>query len=194
MPVILFFLLSLAACRSSYTPYEATHPIDYSPMPEYEPTATPVYEPEPDHPPICDCGSFLACTIEEWLASQFFATHPPDAMHEFDTVHEVAYLQWEPEFPCTIVISTPKPVYDFSFVTVQHNAICCGYVGEALLTLDKLYPSEAVAITVAFSHYLFPRAAVMFTDVCGTRHHMYLFQNMAGGCIPPYELSHTNNP
>jgi len=114
-------------------------------------------------------------------------------MYQFETVHAATFLQWESEFPATLVIWSDEPLYNFSFVSVDHNAICCAYVREVLLTVDKLYPSDAVALTVAFSHYLFPRAGIVFTDASGVRHRMYLRQDMMGECGPGYYLVRTNN-
>jgi len=158
--------------------------------------------PEPKANELCDCSLFYARYVHELQTLKLspplnirdigpfgFGTH---FTYQFETVHAATYLQWETDWPSIIALWPDEPLHDFSFVSVNHNAICCAYVGEVLFTVDKLYPSDAVVLTVAFSHYLFPRGGITFTDANGLRHHIFLTQSMIGGCAPGFFLSRTN--
>jgi len=208
----------LAACRNlgahdHYRPeIEVICEIDNT-LPEYEPDIAPTSmpdepsyplqeseQPEPNAYELCDCGALYAHTVLELKYSPPLnirdvgpfgvGTH---FTYQFETIHTATYLQWESEWPSKIVIWPDEPVYNFTFVSALHTAICCAYVGEVILSVDKLYPSDAVILTVAFWHYLFPRGGIIFTDVSGAQHHMFLQQNMAGGCAPGYLLHPTNH-
>jgi len=184
--------------------------------PEYKPDVIhtfgqnePPSLPQEDEPPkpepreLCECGLFDAQYVEELhalLSSPPLNIRDVDPLglgthftYQFETVHTATYLQWESDWPSNIAIWSDEPLYDFSFVSVHHNAICCAYVGEVLLTVDKLYPTDVVLLTVAFAHYLFPRGGVIFTDAMGVRHHMFISESMIGGCAPGFFLSPTNN-
>jgi len=113
--------------------------------------------------------------------------------YQFETVHTVTYLEWEADRPSKMAIWSDEPLYDFSFVSVHHNAICCAYVGEIVFNIDKLYPTDVVVLTVAFSHYLYPRGGIIFTDASGMRHHMFLSKNMVDGCVTGFFLNPTDN-
>jgi len=170
-----------------------------------EPSSLPQEDvlPEPEARELCDCGLFDAQYVEELhtlLSSPPLNIRDVDPLglgthftYQFETVHTATYLQWESDWPSNIAIWPDEILYDFSFVSVHHNAICCAYVGETLLTVDKLYPSDVVLLTVAFSHYLFPRGGIIFTDAMGMRHHMFISESMIGGCAPGFFLSYTNN-
>jgi hypothetical protein len=152
--------------------------------------------PEQEASELCDCGERNAnelrwCTQpvnirESWEVDD-------DFLEGFENIHTRTYLQWDAEFPETLIIWSSEPLRDFSFVSVNSNAICCAYVGETLLTVDELHPTDAVALTVAFAHYLYPRGGIIFTDANDMRHHMFIQESMEGGCVPQYHLVYTNN-
>ena len=149
---------------------------------------------------LCDCGQFYAHELESWTSTpplNYRMSHPfgfgTHFTYQFENIHTYAYMQWETEYPDTIIIWPYEPLYDFSLISVNHNAICCAYVGDTLLAFDKLYPSDAVALTVALAHYLYPSVGIIFTDQSGTRHHMFLWQSMAGGCSPKYYVGGTDH-
>jgi len=219
--LLLLIFASLAACGYSgaYDDYlpktEVICEIDDTTS-EYEPDATPTFgqseqpslpqendTPDPKVQELCDCGLFDTYYIQELhmlLASPPLNIREVERLerstpftYQFETVHTATYLQWESEWPSTIAIWPDEPLYDFSFVAVHHNAICCAYVGETLLAIDKLYPTDVVVLTVAFIHYLFPRGGIIFTDTNGVRRHMFITESMIGGCAPGFFLSPTNN-
>ena len=197
---ILIFLVSCSG--ESETVYSS----DAEPLPnvadvQTEPSTT-VTEADstssPNNPPTEEyelCDDFLISSvppmnIRDGIGPFSFATH---WTYQFETIHTSAYLQWQADLPDTIAIWADEVVYNFSFVAVHHNAICCAYVGETLLTIDELHPQDVVLLDIAFEHYLYPRAGIIFTDAMGVRHHMYIIQSMEGGCAPAYYLSPTSN-
>jgi len=220
--LLLFMAFALLTACSYFGVNESNLPITEinceidDTVPGYTPDIAPTFGqnespslPQIDEPPVpkayelCDCGNFYAHYIYELQTLKSspplnirdvgpfgFGTH---FTYQFDTVHTATYLQWETDWPSNIAIWPDEPLYDFSFVSVHHNAICCAYIGEALLAIDKLYPSDVVLLTVAFMHYLYPRGGIIFTDVDGSQHYMFLSESMIGGCAPGFFLSPTNN-
>ena len=152
---------------------------------------------------VCDCGMFSARYMQE-LHTQLSSPsmniqevgpfgHATHFTYQFETVHTASYLQLEYEWASYLAIWSDEPIYDFSFVSVHHNAICCAYVGEVLLAIDILHPRDVVLLTVSFTHYLFPRGGIIFTDAGGLRHHMFISESMIGGCAPRFFLWPTNS-
>jgi hypothetical protein len=201
--------LFLVACNNDL-PHVSVEADNHTPevideIPQHEqdePLSQENEQPEPIIYELCDCGMFFAHEIEEFDFSspssllRIRDVEPPGPRthftYQFETVHTAALVQCEVNYPNYIVLWADEPIYDFSFVSVHHNAICCAYVGDVLLAVDRLDPRDAVLLTVAFAHYLFPRAAVIYTDSDGTQHREYIFQNMMGGCAPGFFLYPTN--
>jgi|GEM_PF-3917247 len=102
-----------------------------------------------------------------------------DFLSQFENIHTAEYLQWETEFPATLIIWPNEPLRDFSFVSVHSNAICCAYVGRSILTVDELQPSDAVVLTLALMGYIHPACGVIFTDTNGERHYKIFFQEIS---------------
>jgi len=207
MILLLSAVLLLVACGNE--PAEADVYVPFgSRVAAFEQSEPPSLPQENEPPELkayerCDCGLLSIHYLQALRAALSspplnirdvdpfgFNTH---FMYQFETVHTATYLQWETDWPSKIAIWSDEPLYDFTFVAVHHNAICCAYVGETLLTIDKLYPSDVVLLTVAFSHYLFPRGGIIFTDASGARHHMFIRESMIGGCAPGFFLSPTSS-
>lgn len=133
----------------------------------------------------------------------------PQAEHEanvaefvrgFDNVHTATYIQFEANWYSTIILWTDTPLRDFSFVSLDvagHEWTEAGQLvigtQEVLLTVDELLPNDAVVLNVAFSHYLLPHGAIIFTDEQGELRRMFIREDMRGGCYPSYRLVYDDN-
>jgi len=113
-----------------------------------------------------------------------------DFLSQFENIHTYSFIQVDIE-PRTIIIWSDEPLREISFVSLHHNAVCCAYVYEVLLTVNNFQPTDALVLTVVFEHYLLPRAGILFTDNTGVRHHMFIIESMADG--PAFILSPTNH-
>jgi hypothetical protein len=110
-------------------------------------------------------------------------------LSSFETVHEFTYLEWETDWHHTLIIWTEASVYNFSFValgfcdTVEQPY----FVHEELLTIDVFLPTDALILNVAFAHYLYPAAALIFIDGNGIQRHMFIAEDLdmqiPSGCV-----------
>jgi hypothetical protein len=140
---------------------------------------------------LCECGTNYVYELRRQTPPlNVRSLHEADDFsNEFENIHAFTYLQWESEWPSTIIIWSDEPLYDFSFVSLDNNAAMYFYVREILFTVDELLPTDAVALTVAFEHYLHPRGGIMFTDANGVKKSAFIYESMEGGCVPLLHVS-----
>ena len=119
-----------------------------------------------------------------------------EILRNFENVHKVTYTQFETNWYSTIVLWTDIPLRDFSFVSLdvaghywREDRELIIDTREVLLTVDVLLPGDAVVLNVAFSHYLLPHGAIIFTDEHGVQQRMFIIESMRGGCFPIYHLT-----
>ena len=121
------------------------------------------------------------------------------SLDEFDEIHTVTYLQFETQWYGSIMLWSDKPLWDFTFVSLDvaghywrsrqwREPELVIETKEVLLTIPKLLPTDAVVLNVAFAHYLIPHGAIIFTDERGDRWRMFVTESMAGGDVPIFHL------
>ena len=109
----------------------------------------------------------------------------------FDNVHTATYnpsaTNWR--WYDTIILWSDTPLRDFSFIILgiwdEEDGMIV-FTQETPLALDVLPPTDAVVLNVAFSHYLRPQAAIMFTDAYGVQTRMFIHQNMGDDGCPSF--------
>jgi len=115
---------------------------------------------------------------------------------DFARLHEASYFQFELEDRegNRLYFWADEPLRDVRFVSLNFGWENENYmqtifsVRNVILALDSLQLNEAVALNVAFAHYLFPHGGVIFTDASGNEQRMFLLQSMRGGCYPHFLL------
>lgn len=109
----------------------------------------------------------------------------------FENVHTATYIQFG-DWHSTIILWTDAPLSNFMFVSLDMGWLDDDvefHTREVLLVVDELAPGDAVALNIAFEHYLHPRGAIVFTDEQGIQWRMFITESMQGGCVPIYHLS-----
>ena len=118
-------------------------------------------------------------------------------LESFARVHEAYYFQfeldgWEGN---RLYFWADEPLRDVRFVSLAFDYEEGNYmqarffVHNVIISLDSLQPNEAVALNIAFAHYLFPHGGVIFTDQSGSEQRMFLLESMQGGCYPSFLLA-----
>ncbi|MCL2108747.1 MAG: leucine-rich repeat domain-containing protein, partial [Oscillospiraceae bacterium] len=113
--------------------------------------------------------------------------------------HTFTYTQFEVENPAVLVFWPDVILRDFAFVSLdvaghyydENGQLIIG-TQEILYTIDEFLPGEGFVLNVAFSHYLIPHGAIIFTDEQGAKQRMFIRQHTRGGCYPEWSLEWAN--
>jgi hypothetical protein len=117
----------------------------------------------------------------------------------FENVRTVTYTQRETDWYGTIILwpDSHTPLRNFSVVSLDvaghdwdENGQLIIDTQEVLLYVPILrhLQLDAVVLNVAFSHYLLPHGAIIFTDELGVQWRMFIVECMRGGCCPIFHL------